>query len=273
VFESDTALHVPAGSKIMFQMHYTPNGTKQTDRSYVGIQFADPEEVKYQASGGAAMTPNFKIPAGADNHEVRSQYEFERDQLLLSMLPHMHLRGKAFRYTAHYPDGKEEILRYDFNWQLRYMLAEPKLMPKGTQIKCVAYFDNSEDNMTNPDPSIDVTWGDQTWEEMMIGFFTTREVDEVDPEKLTKEAEERAKRGAQMEAQAKTFISAMDKNGNGTLSKDEVPAQMKQFFDRIDSDKNGEVDPSEAAVIVGRMSGDRRGRRGGPRGRRRPSND
>ena len=228
VFEPDTALHVPAGSKILFQMHYTPNGTKQTDRSYVGIQFAKQEEVKYLASGGAAMTPNFKIPAGADNYAVHSEFEFDRDQLLLSMLPHMHLRGKAFRYTAHYPDGKEEILldvpRYDFNWQLRYMLSEPKLMPKGTKIKCVAHFDNSEDNMTNPDPSIDVTWGDQTYEEMMIGFFTTREVEGVDLEKLAKEAEEGKKRQAQMEAQAKVFISSMDKNGNGTLSEDEVPA-------------------------------------------------
>ena len=271
VFEPGTALHVPAGAKLMFQMHYTPNGTAQKDRSYIGFQFAKPEEVKYMAAGGAAMTPQFRIPAGDNNYAVNSSYEFERDQLLLSMLPHMHLRGKSFRYTAHYPDGTEEILldvpRYDFNWQLRYQLTEPKLMPKGTEIRCVAHFDNSEANLTNPDPSIDVTWGDQTWEEMMIGFFTTREVDEVDFDKLKAQAEEGKKKSAQLEAQAKVFISAMDKNKNGTLSIDEVPEQMKGFFERIDMNRDGEVDASEAAVLVERMSGGG-GRRGGPGGRR-----
>ncbi len=192
------------------------------------------------------------------------------------MLPHMHLRGKSFSFTAHYPDGKEEILldvpRYDFNWQLSYKLKEPKLMPKGTQIKCVAHYDNSEENLTNPDPTIDVTWGDQTWEEMMIGFMTTREVEEVDLDKLAKETEEGKKRAAQMAAQVKTFITSMDKNGNGTLSEDEVPEQMKQFFSRVDRDSDGEIDDKEAAVIVGRMSGGRRGsgepggRRGSPQG-------
>ena len=274
VFKPGTALHVPAGSKLIFQMHYTPNGTPQQDRSYIGFQFAKPEEVKYLSSGGAAMTPQFRIPAGDNNYQVNSAYEFDRDQLLLSMLPHMHLRGKSFRYTAHYPDGTEEILldvpRYDFNWQLRYELAEPKLMPKGTEIRCVAHYDNSEDNLTNPDPTIDVTWGDQTWEEMMIGFFTTREVEEVDFDKLKAKAEEGKKRAEQMIAQAKTFISAMDKNGNGTLSLEEVPEQMKGFFDRIDMDKNGEIDASEASVIVARMNGGGRRRGpGGPGGQRR----
>jgi hypothetical protein len=126
VFDSETAMYVPAGSKLLFQLHYTPNGTEQTDRSYVGFQFADPRDVKYRASGGAAITPNFKIPAGDDNYEVHSDFEFDRDQLLISMLPHMHLRGKSFSFTAHYPDGKEEMLldvpRYDFNWQLSYKL-------------------------------------------------------------------------------------------------------------------------------------------------------
>jgi hypothetical protein len=278
VFDSETAMYVPAGSKLMFQLHYTPNGTEQTDRSYVGFQFADPKDVKYVASGGAAITPNFKIPAGDDNYEVHSDFEFERDELLISMLPHMHLRGKSFSFTAHYPDGKEEILldvpRYDFNWQLSYKLKEPKLMPKGTQIKCVAHFDNSEENLTNPDPTIDVTWGDQTWEEMMIGFMTTREVEEVDLEKLAKEAEKGKKRAEQTVAQAKVFIGGMDKNGNGTLSEDEVPAQMKQFFGRVDTNNDGELDASEAAVIVGQMNGGRGrdgrsgGRRSGRRGRK-----
>ena len=266
VFESGTAMYVPAGSKLLFQMHYTPNGTPQKDRSYVGFQFADPDEVKYMASGGAAMTPNFRIPAGDPDYVVHSQYEFERDQILLAMLPHMHLRGKAFRYTAHYPNGEKEILldvpRYDFNWQLNYKLKEPKLMKKGTQIRCVAHYDNSEENLTNPDPTIDVTWGDQTWEEMMIGFFTTREVEQISSEKLLAMAAEGKQKAAEMEAQAKLFIAGMDKDGNGTLSQDEVPPQFGQFFDRVDMNKDGEIDVKEASIIAAQM-----GRRGG-RGRR-----
>ena len=171
------ALHIPAGSQIVFQMHYTPNGEKQLDRSYVGFQFVDPKEIKYMASGGAAAAAGFMIPAGDGNHRVDAEYEFDRDQMLLSMLPHMHLRGKSFRYTAEYPDGKSEILldvpRYDFNWQLRYDLAEPKKMPRGTTLECTAHFDNSSDNLFNPDPSETVGFGLQSFEEMMVGYYTT----------------------------------------------------------------------------------------------------
>jgi hypothetical protein len=94
---------------------------------------------------------------------------------LVWFAPHMHLRGSAFRYEAAYPDGRREILldvpKYDFNWQIRYLLAEPKLLPKGTTMHCTAYFDNSSNNLANPDPTETVRWGDQTWEEMMIGWF------------------------------------------------------------------------------------------------------
>ena len=93
------------------------------------------------------------------------------------MTPHMHMRGKSFRYEATYPDGRREVLldvpKYDFNWQLRYDLAQPKFLPRGTHLLCVAHFDNSEENLNNPDPKRDVGWGEQTWDEMMIGYFTT----------------------------------------------------------------------------------------------------
>lgn len=271
-FEHDTAMFVPAGSTLVFQLHYTPNGSPQQDRSYVGFQFADPNEVKYMASGAAAMTARFRIPAGAHNYKVESDYVFDRDQLLLGMLPHMHLRGKSFRYTAHYPDGQEEILldvpSYDFNWQLRYEPKQPKLMPKGTRIHCVAHYDNSADNLSNPDPSIDVTWGDQTWEEMMIGFMTTREVAEIDHEALAKQQAQAKQEAEQMAAKAKMFIAGMDKNGNGTLSVDEVPEQMRGFFERVDMNRDGEIDAQEGSIIVQAMQ--RRGgfgRRGGGAGR------
>ena len=166
---------VPAGSKLVFQIHYTPNGTATTDRSSVGFIFADPAEVKHQVGTDKAANTGFRIPPGASNHKVEAYHSFNKDMVLLSLFPHMHLRGKAFRYTAIYPDKSQEILlnvpHYDFNWQNGYELAEPKQMPAGTRIHCEAWFDNSEQNIANPDPKSTVRWGDQTWEEMMIGYF------------------------------------------------------------------------------------------------------
>jgi len=174
VLRPGVAKRVKAGSKLVFQMHYTPNGKETTDRTRVGLIFAR-EPVRQAHRGG--MIPNFmfRIPPGEGNHEVKSTWTAKEDILLTGMMPHMHVRGKDFRYTAVYPDGTSEVLlnvpRYDFNWQLNYQLAEPKLLPKGTRIDCVAHFDNSANNKFNPNPATEVKWGDQTWEEMMIGWF------------------------------------------------------------------------------------------------------
>jgi len=166
---------VPAGSKLIFQMHYTPNGTATTDISKVGLKFIDADKVTHQVMTMKAFNERLRIPPGEENHRVNARFRFEQQAELLSMFPHMHLRGKAFRYTAVYPDKSEEILldvpAYDFNWQNAYLLAEPKQIPAGTRFKCVAHFDNSENNFANPDPTETVQWGDQTWEEMMIGYF------------------------------------------------------------------------------------------------------
>ncbi len=177
VFPKGVGTFVPAGSLITFQMHYTPNGTVQKDNSSLGLIFADPSEITHRADGGLTGTLAFRIPPGDPNYEVTSRKKFRRDTMLISLAPHMHLRGKSFRYEAEYPDGTREILldvpNYDFNWQLSYNFAEPKLIPKGTYLHCTAHFDNSEDNLANPDPTEEVTFGDQTWEEMMFGFFTS----------------------------------------------------------------------------------------------------
>lgn len=176
-FDDGAAMFVPAGSRVVFQMHYTPNGSEQKDRSSLGLVFADPATVTQRIGGGMAGNRFFQIPPGDDNYEVRSHHRFDKDVRLLTLTPHMHLRGKSFRYEAAYPDGSREVLldipHYDFNWQLRYRLAEPKLLPKGTQLECTAHFDNSAGNLANPDPTKPVRWGDQTWEEMMIGYFST----------------------------------------------------------------------------------------------------
>lgn len=170
------ARKIPAGSTLVWQMHYTPTGKEEKDRSEVGLVFYRGKE----PPKGVALTKGisnrfFKIPAGAEAHRVDSEYTFPRDATLLSFMPHMHLRGKDFEYAAIFPDGKREVLlsvpRYDFNWQSTYRLAQPRKMPKGTKVHCVAHFDNSSGNPANPDPTKAVLWGDQTWEEMMIGWI------------------------------------------------------------------------------------------------------
>ncbi|MCA9102598.1 MAG: redoxin domain-containing protein [Planctomycetales bacterium] len=172
------ARKIPAGSKLLFQMHYTPNGSPQHDRSYIGLTFADPKTVEKEVQVGAAGNYFLRIPPHASEHEVESNYTFSRDYELISMMPHMHLRGSAFRYDAIYPDGTRETLldvpHYDFGWQTSYVLSEPKLMPAGTRLHCIAEFDNSEDNLNNPDPAKEVRFGEQTNDEMMIGFFEAR---------------------------------------------------------------------------------------------------
>lgn len=181
-FPEGTAIKLAKGSKLMLQMHYTPNGTAQADRSYIGLKFADPATVKRSAISGAALNFGFKIPPGADDYAVSATTRFRRDTLLLNLFPHMHLRGKAMKWEAEYPDGTREVLldvpNYDFNWQLRYDFVEPKLMPAGSRIHVTGRFDNSENNPANPDPTKEVTFGEQTWEEMMIGFFTSARVDD-----------------------------------------------------------------------------------------------
>jgi peroxiredoxin/mono/diheme cytochrome c family protein len=169
------ARKVKAGSQLIFNVHYTPDGLPHKDRSYVGFKFVDPRSVRREVLICGAMNTTLEIPAGAANYKIESQYEFKHDSLLLMMSPHMHYRGKDFLYEALYPDGRREILlsvpRYDFDWQTMYRLAGPKLMPQGTILHCVAHFDNSAENLSNPDPSTTVRFGWQSFEEMMIGFF------------------------------------------------------------------------------------------------------
>lgn len=176
ILDEGTAMKIKAGSKLIFEMHYTPNGTAQEDHSYIGLKFTDKKNVKRLLVGAAAVNTEFTIPPYASDHPVAATFDVKRDYYLLEMTPHMHLRGKSFLYEATYPDGKKEILlnvpAYDFNWQLTYKLKEPKLLPRGTVLTCKATFDNSEQNAVNPKPGKPVRWGDQSFEEMMIGFFT-----------------------------------------------------------------------------------------------------
>ncbi len=204
VLEEGSARYIQKGSKVLFEIHYTPNGTAQPDRSYVGFKYCDPKTVKKEVAVQNAGNFTFKIPAGDPNYEVESEFVFRQNALLLSVSPHMHLRGKDFRYDLIYPDGKKETVlwvpRYDFGWQTTYQLAEPKVLPRGTKMYCVAHFDNSADNLSNPDPTKEVAWGEQTWEEMMFGWFEMSLADQD----LTQPATASALRVKEFLAQADT---------------------------------------------------------------------
>ena len=170
-----TAKRIPAGSTLVFQMHYTTDGEPGVDRSKLGLIFAR-EPPAHEVRTGMILNPVFELPPGAANHEVEAEATFSADVKVWTMHPHMHLRGKDMTYTVTYPDGRTEIVlrvpRFDFGWQTDYWLAEPLLLPRGSKMHVSAHFDNSAANRANPDPTATVRWGDQTWEEMMIGFFT-----------------------------------------------------------------------------------------------------
>jgi hypothetical protein len=174
VYDPGIAKHVPAGSDLVFEVHYTPMGKAKKDRSKVGMIFAKAPP-RHEAITHAIENRDLVIPPGAADAEVRSSFTFDADSHLLSFMPHMHLRGKDFLYRVTIPGKEPRILlsvpAFDFAWQSVYRLEEPLFVPKGTVVECVAHFDNSAANPANPDPTKEVRWGDQTFEEMMSGFI------------------------------------------------------------------------------------------------------
>jgi hypothetical protein len=165
---------IKAGSDIVLQLHYTTNGKASTDRTRIGLVFAKepPSERVFTAN---TMNTKFVIPPGDSNYRVDAQITLAREARLVDLMPHMHLRGKDFQFRLVYPTGESEIAlnvpRFDFNWQFFYYLDQQKVLPKGTRIECTAHFDNSSNHAGNPDPTVEVRWGDQSWQEMMIGWF------------------------------------------------------------------------------------------------------
>jgi hypothetical protein len=168
------AKKIPAGADLVLQIHYTPNGHAVDDRTSIGIRFAQsPPEKRVLTLQLNAV--DFEIPVGEANHRVTVSGTLPNDCLLLSLFPHMHLRGKAFEYAIIEAGGRvETLLRvapYDFAWQLNYRLAGPRLLKKGTRLRATAWYDNSPNNPRNPDPTVDVSYGEQSTQEMMVGFF------------------------------------------------------------------------------------------------------
>jgi hypothetical protein len=174
IWKPGVARLIPAGAHLVFQMHYTANGKPARDRTEIGLVFAKepPREV---AIAARAIHSGFVIPPAAPNYRVEAAYTVRSPARLAAIRPHMHLRGKSFEVQAVLPDGTRRLLlrvpRYDFHWQPYYYLETPLPLPPGTRIECVAHYDNSANNPRNPDPAQAVTWGDQSWDEMMIGWL------------------------------------------------------------------------------------------------------
>jgi peroxiredoxin len=172
-FPAGVARRLPNGARLTLELHYTPDGVAREDRTTVAIRFAR-SRPKYETRSIPLGSLNFEIPPGAPAHEVTSSYTLKADGRIASFTPHMHDRGKDFRYEATLPDGTTRTLlfvpRYNFNWQFVYVPTEMIALPKGTVLHGIAHFDNSAGNPTNPDPAAPVRWGQQTFEEMMFGF-------------------------------------------------------------------------------------------------------
>jgi hypothetical protein len=173
IYPEGMALKVPAGSTLIWELHYTPNGVAVTDVTSVGLVLGS-EPPEREVAMDIFSKRRIRIEPGSPHHRHENDYTFKEDSFLVSLLPHMHLRGKSWKYTAVYPDSRTEIVlsvpRWDFNWQTSYYFAEPLFMPKGTVLQAVAHWDNSENNQANPDLTEEVTYGLQTFEEMMNGW-------------------------------------------------------------------------------------------------------
>ena len=175
LYPAGLAKKIPAGASLLFEVHYTPNGKSGVDVSRVGL-LTSKTPPRREVKSFAAAYPRLNIPAGEANYTATAKpFVFDEDVTLYAMTPHMHLRGKAFRYELVLPTGERETLlnvpHYDFNWQTAYELKAPRKLPKGSKIVCTAWYDNSTGNPANPDPTKTVKWGQQTYEEMMLGFF------------------------------------------------------------------------------------------------------
>jgi peroxiredoxin len=219
----DTALRVPKGSKLRFELHYTPNGTGVTDRTSVGITFARTPP-RYELFTNAFANESILLPPHEEHYRAEATLRLRADALLISCVPHMHWRGQDYRYEILYPDGKRETIlsvpRWDFNWQNVYRFAEPVKLPKGARLHAVAHWDNSRNNPYNPAPDKAVRWGLQTWDEMMVGWVAY----------VYQRPEEAAALAKQPLSQADQWFDRLDRNGDDVITPDEIPDRLKPLL-------------------------------------------
>ena len=174
-FEPGRAIRLRAGTTLVLQIHYTAFGTAASDRTSVGVIYAK-EPPRQEIRTSAFLNATLKLPAGSPDTEVDTAIQFLEDSHITAIFPHTHLRGKSWEYHMVYPDGRSEVLltvpKYDFNWQTYYVFAKPLAAPKGSRLEAFAHYDNSIENKWNPDPTVEVHWGEQTWQEMQYSGIT-----------------------------------------------------------------------------------------------------
>lgn len=250
------ARRVPAGSKFVFQMHYTTNGKATSDKTKVGLWFEEDDLVSEEVLTAVAINQNFEIPPREENFQVHGQVRgLPPSAKVLSVSPHMHVRGKGFMMWLRDENTSREQLildvpKYDFNWQHVYRFKEPLQIGDLRDARFVATFDNSENNISNPDPSATVRWGDQTFEEMAIGFL-----DLAIPREITEDARKsqglNAVRNGQKpkedpNVKADRYLERFDKNKNGLVERNEVPETFSAFaFRRYDADRDDKISREE----------------------------
>lgn len=243
------AKRLPKGSRLRFQMHYTPNGKATEDKTRIGLVYAE-KEPQFEVSVAGIVNTRLSIPPGADNHPEPATLRVPMNATALGFLPHMHLRGKAFRYEITPPGGKTETIldipHYDFNWQLYYRLAEPRPLQVGTTVKATGWFDNSTKNPANPDATKTVRWGPQTTDEMMLGYL----------EYYVPVGSTGAMSSGRFDAAS--LFKRVDANSDGKISRAEYDTfvkllpqfkdnaeEAKRLFERLDTNKDGELSPNE----------------------------
>lgn len=240
-FAPGYARKLPKGATLRFQIHYTPNGEAASDKTSIAFRFAK-EQPKNVVKVGAVMKPGIRIPPGAANHEEIATLKVPMEISVRSLMPHMHVRGKACRYELISPDGKTtttlvDIPHYDFNWQLRYQFAEPVTVPKGATIRFTVWYDNSTGNPANPDATKLVKWGPQTFDEMHLGYveYVVDRKADVDSENPFKNDEKPAipKGGFAIPERFKAGLAPYDTNKDGKLDEKEIDAMPEQLRGRV----------------------------------------
>ncbi|MCP4193935.1 MAG: redoxin domain-containing protein [Planctomycetaceae bacterium] len=244
---------VPAGSKFVFQMHYTPIGTEQKDLTKVGLIYAEPESIQEQVLTLIAMNREFEIPAGVADFKARAWLDqVPQDAKLLAIAPHMHLRGKSFKFVLHAADDSDQetlldVPNYDFNWQHSYQLTAPISLEKGMTVECIAEFDNSEDNPTNPDPTVSVRWGDQTWQEMVVAYFGIAIPHQPSSAKSVEDDSGTNEKYSESVKAAERMMKRWDSNRDGLVTRREVPKAFAVFaFAEFDQDGDERISFEEA---------------------------
>jgi hypothetical protein len=247
-----TGVFVPVGGVYQLQMHYTPTGKATTDRTKIGLYFAEEPPANFLRQQ-VVVNPALKIPPNVGDHEESAYFEFWDDAVIYSLVPHSHYRGRSSTFELEYPDGRSELIlsvpNYDFNWQRTYRFTEPRQVPKGTKIIHRTVYDNSVKNPGNPDPEREVPWGLQSHDEMLYGSVSYAWVNERSDAPLH----------SRLTSDTAQWMGFMDKNMDGRVSKDEMPEGLRDSIGwwkwwLIDTDFSGGLDLSEMETLVERLN-------------------